>query len=76
MNDNLNTLNKELFSQLRKLSAANKEELNDEIERTKAVCQIATSVISNASLALKAKCIASNVEIPGMLQITDGTDAI
>lgn len=74
--NNLDTLNKELFSQLRKLSTANKEELNDEIERTKAVCQIATSVISNASLALKAKCIASNIEMPAMLTLTDGTDAI
>ena len=74
--NNLDTLNKELFSQLRKLSTANKEELNDEIERTKAVCQIATSVISNASLALQAKCIASNIELPAMLTLTDGTDAI
>lgn len=74
--NNLDTLNKELFSQLRKLSTANKEELNDEIERTKAVCQIATSVISNASLALKAKCIASNIEMPAMLTLTDGRDAI
>ena len=74
--NNLETLNNELFSQLRKLSTADKENLSDEIERTKAVCQIATSVVSNATLALKAKCIANNVEMPGMLQLTDGTDGI
>lgn len=74
--NNLETLNNELFSQLRKLSSATKDNLNDEIERTKAVCQIATSVVSNATLALKAKCIANNVEMPGMLQLTDGTDGI
>lgn len=74
--NNLETLNNELFAQLRKLSTADKENLSDEIERTKAVCQIATSVVSNATLALKAKCIANNVEMPGMLQLTDGTDGI
>lgn len=74
--NNLETLNNELFAQLRKLSSATKDDLNDEIERTKAVCQIATSVVSNATLALKAKCIANNVEMPGMLQLTDGTDGI
>lgn len=67
--NNLDTLNNELFSQLRKLSTAGKDELNDEIERTKAVCQIATSVVSNATLALKAKCIAQNVQLPDMLAL-------
>lgn len=74
--NNLDTLNNELFSQLRKLSAAGKDDLNDEIERTKAVCQIATSVVSNATLALKAKCIANNIDMPGMLQLTDESNAI
>ena len=74
--NNLETLNNELFAQLRKLSAAGKDDLNDEIERTKAVCQIATSVVSNATLALKAKCIANNIDMPGMLQLTDETNAI
>ena len=74
--NNLDTLNNELFAQLRKLSAAGKDDLNDEIERTKAVCQIATSVVSNATLALKAKCIANNIDMPGMLQLTDETNAI
>lgn len=74
--NNLETLNDELFAQLRKLSAANKEELTDEIERTKAVCQIATSVVSNATLALKAKCIANNIDMPGMLQLTDASNEI
>lgn len=67
--NNLDTLNNELFAQLRKLSTAGKDELNDEIERTKAVCQIATSVVSNATLALKAKCIAQNVQLPDMLAL-------
>lgn len=67
--NNLDTLNNELFAQLRKLSAATKDDLNDEIERTKAVCQIATSVVSNATLALKAKCIAQNVQLPDMLAL-------
>ena len=74
--NNLETLNNELFAQLRKLSAATKDDLNDEIERTKAVCQIATSVVSNATLALKAKCIANNIDMPGMLQLTDESNAI
>lgn len=67
--NNLDTLNNELFAQLRKLSTAGKDDLNDEIERTKAVCQIATSVVSNATLALKAKCIAQNVQLPEMLSL-------
>lgn len=67
--NNLDTLNNELFAQLRKLSSATKDDLNDEIERTKAVCQIATSVVSNATLALKAKCIAQNVQLPDMLAL-------
>lgn len=67
--NNLDTLNNELFAQLRKLSSAGKDDLNDEIERTKAVCQIATSVVSNATLALKAKCIAQNVQLPDMLAL-------
>ena len=74
--NNLETLNNELFAQLRKLSSATKDDLNDEIERTKAVCQIATSVVSNATLALKAKCIANNIDMPGMLQLTDESNAI
>lgn len=67
--NNLDTLNNELFSQLRKLSSANKDNLDAEIERTKAVCQIATSIVSNATLALKAKCIAQNVQLPDMLTL-------
>lgn len=67
--NNLDTLNNELFAQLRKLSSASKDDLSDEIERTKAVCQIATSVVSNATLALKAKCIAQNVQLPDMLAL-------
>lgn len=67
--NNLDTLNNELFSQLRKLSSANKDNLDAEIERTKAVCLIATSVVSNATLALKAKCIAQNVQLPDMLTL-------
>ena len=74
--NNLETLNNELFAQLRKLSSATTDDLNDEIERTKAVCQIATSVVSNATLALKAKCIANNIDMPGMLQLTDESNAI
>ena len=74
--NNLDTLNNELFAQLRKLSSATKDNLNDEIERTKAVCQIATSVVSNATLALKAKCIANNIPMPQMLQLQDENNAI
>lgn len=57
MTNTLGDLNEHLFKQLERLS--NKDlkgdELKEEIERAKAVTQVATQIISNGSLVLQAK---------------------
>lgn len=73
--NNLNELNDILFQQLRKLtSASNKEELQQEIERSTAVCSVSTQVVNNASLALRAQCVANQITVPTMLGIENQKD--
>ncbi len=73
--NNLNELNNILFQQLRKLtSASNKEELQQEIERSTAVCSVSTQVVNNASLALRAQCVANQITVPTMLGIENQKD--
>lgn len=73
--NNLNELNDILFQQLRKLtSASNKEELQQEIERSTAVCSVSTQVVNNASLALRAQCVANQISVPTMLGIENKKD--
>lgn len=60
MKNTLTDLNNHLFSQLERLGDEDLkgEELQDEIERAKAITVISTQIISTGSLALKAKTFA------------------
>lgn len=68
-NNTLMDLNNHLFAQIDKLSGANKVELSDEIERSKAVGIIAKNIIDNAKLALEAeKELGNNItRLPPMI---------
>ena len=57
MKTKLSDLNNHLFAQLERLSDEDVkgEELDEEIRRAEAVCNVATQIISNGSLALKAE---------------------
>lgn len=68
--NNLGELNDILFSQLRKLAAAqDKDEIKQEIERSNAICSTSAQVVSASSLALRAACMADQVTMPDVLQI-------
>ncbi|MBQ7185990.1 MAG: hypothetical protein IJR92_04260 [Alphaproteobacteria bacterium] len=73
--NNLAELNVHMFEQLRRLNDKNltKEQMESEIERTKGVCLLASQIISNANLALKAHVVKSGVGVPPML-LTDDTE--
>lgn len=78
MKNTLGDLNNHLFAQLERLGdeELKGEELQEEINRAKAISDIATQVISNGSLALKAKTFMheynigdpSDKKIPPMLK--------
>lgn len=51
----LSDLNNHLFEQLERLNDASEDELKDEIDRSKAVTDIAKSVIDNGRLVLDAE---------------------
>ena len=57
MSNTLGDLNNYLFEQLKRLSNENLkgDNLKEEIERAKAVTQVATQIISNGALVLQAK---------------------
>ncbi len=57
MSNTLGELNNHLFAQLERLSDGDLkgDELKEEINRSKAVTQIATQIINNGSLVLEAK---------------------
>ena len=60
MKNTLGDLNNHLFAQIERLGDEDLkgEELQEEINRAKAVSDIATQIISNGALALKAKTFA------------------
>ena len=75
MQNKLTDLNNHLFAELERLSDEDLkgEQLLEEIERAKAVTGVATQIISNASLALKAETLKANalsadVKIPSMIE--------
>lgn len=55
MSDNLNEMNDLLFKQLQRLSNDNltKDELDDEIERSKAMALVSSQYIASSSLQLR-----------------------
>lgn len=57
MKNKLSDLNNHLFAQLERLSDEDikGEDLDEEIRRAEAVCNVATQIIDNWSLALKAE---------------------
>ena len=57
MKNKLSDLNNHLFAQLERLSdeGIKGEDLDEEIRRAEAVCNVATQIIDNGSLALKAE---------------------
>ena len=75
--NNLAELNENMFEQLRRLNNPNlsKEQMAEEIERTKGVCLLASQIIANSNLALKAHIVQSGGSVPPML-LTDETGDI
>ena len=59
MNNNLNSLNNYLFEELENIQDLNEESSNEEIEKTlrkaSAISKIASQIISNGNLVLRAK---------------------
>ena len=76
MKNTLGDLNNHLFAQLERLSDEDVKgrELMEEIDRARAVTGIATQIISNANIVLKAKKLKAetlgreNTEMPHMLE--------
>lgn len=76
MQNTLGDLNNHLFAQLERLNDENikGDELKDEIQRAKAVTDVAAKIIDNANTVLDAKKLQaetlgrSNVTIPKMLE--------
>lgn len=75
MKNTLGDLNNHLFAEMERLSNEDlsAEELVTEISRAKAVAQVATQIIQNGSLALKAKIaydeqFGGNTKLPPMLE--------
>lgn len=56
MKNKIMDLNNHLFAQLERLSDEdiNQKQLQDEINRTRAICMVSTQIIENAGLALRA----------------------
>lgn len=79
MKNTLSDLNNHLFAQLERLSdeELTGEALEKEINRTKAVTDVATQIIANSSLVLKAMQfkddkLNADTKLPKMLGVGDG----
>ena len=83
MNNKLTDLNNYLFEQLERLNDEetlnNSEAFDKEMKRSKAVTDVATSIINNAKLALDAKKYideyGDSKVVPGMLQLEDKSES-
>lgn len=80
MKNNLNSLNDYLFEQLERLNDdENLEETDNfdkEIKRTKAITEVAKTIIDNANTVINATKIASEIGISNaneILRLSDGT---
>lgn len=72
MKNKLSDLNNHLFAQLERLNdeTMQGEQLQEEIERSRAVTEVAREIVSNASLVLKAQMAVHNTlgaSLPKML---------
>lgn len=79
MKNKLSDLNNHLFAELERLGDEDLtgEELNAEVERAKSIAGIATQIISNAELTLKAAQLqvqyaGVDIGLRGVLQIGEG----
>lgn len=75
MKNKLVDLNNHLFAELERLSEEDLkgEKLDEEIDRSKAIADIASKIIANGALALKAKLATdksndANLHLPTMLE--------
>lgn len=75
MKNQLSDLNNHLFAQLERLNdeSMTGEELREEIERSRAITDVATQIVSVGALALKAKTTADNAlnskfKLPAMFE--------
>ncbi len=80
MKNDLNSLNNYLFEELERLNdneeLDNEEKLNKEIKRSKAITNVAQTIINNANLVLNAKKYSDDIgtsrkEVPKMLGLDD-----
>ena len=79
MKNNLEALNNHLFEEMERLNDddLNDEQLQQEIERSKAMANIATKIIDNASLGLQAEKLKvtygrREIDLPVMLENNNG----
>lgn len=79
MNNNLNSLNDYLFEQLERLNddetLEKEENFEKEIKRTKALTEVAKTIIDNANTIINATKIANEIGLPNakeVLKLSDG----
>ena len=79
MKNNLEALNNHLFEEMERLNDddLNDEQLQQEIERSKAMANIVTKIIDNASLGLQAEKLKieygrREIDLPVMLENNNG----
>lgn len=81
MNNNLNSLNDYLFEQLERLNddetLEKEENFEKEIKRTKALTEVAKTIIDNANTIINATKLANEIGLPTakeVLKLSDGKE--